>query len=295
MDELWNIQKKFLDKIIESRDEDREETAARYVLHIFEEIAELLDALGGAWKTNVRTPEDVRRSQILIESVDVIKLAMSIPMLYGYKFEDFKKTFIQKSKLINLKYEEENRLKEMYDEPKVVLDLDGVLMKYPELWLDFLNKHLKKNFRVEDLTSPYLLWQQLEIPPETYEYLKRMYRDSGEVLKGEPIEGSQQFVFKLHQKYKVVILTRRPVDQYERLAHDTIEWLDKHNYHYDAILFSQEKPYTLKTKLGNVVFCLEDDPREAENFERIGYKSLLLKRPYNNGTITFEKILETYL
>jgi len=295
MEELWNTQKKFLNKILESREEDREEIAARYVLHIFEEISELLEALGGAWKTNIRTPEDIKRSQILIEAVDIIKLAMSIPMIYDYDFQDFKKTFIQKSKLIELKYEEDNRIKALHDKPKVVLDLDGVLMKYPETWLNFLNKHLNKNFRVEDLTSPYLLWQQLKIPPSTYEHLKRIYRDSGEVLKGKPIEGSQQFVFKLHQKYKVVILTRRPVQEYERLASDTIEWLDNNNFHYDAVLFSSEKPYILKTKLGDVVFCLEDDPREAENFEKIGYKSYLLKRPYNNGTITFEKILETYL
>jgi len=289
LEEMFDIQRRFSQKFINPETASAEEKASyakEMLLYIISEADELLRATG-KWKKFRYTSEEIKVSGVEEEVVDIIKFSLNI--LYAYNrlnADSFINSFRRKSLVVEERFRWESEMKNLSPKDKVcAIDLDGVLCKYPENWIAFLNQKrgltAERPISIEDfkfVDAPLPM-----IPRRKYYEWKHEFRELGfESLFVDVMENASALTHELmNLGYKIIILSARPYREYKRILPDTIEWLNKNNIAYNAIYWSEKKHIHILREIPFLKFMVEDNPNIADEVASFGYRVYLLNRPYN--------------
>jgi len=286
--EIFKDQLDFNRKVIDDMEglEKKEKVSQtkEYILHLHSECDELLREM--AWKSHRKEDGYIIRSNMKEELIDVFKYWLSIVVLWGFEPEEIVEEYWRKSKVVEQRFKQEKRLN--FDGRKVVgVDIDGVLAAYPEHFLDFINREVGTDLKVEDLTE-YNVYEALELPYDMTKRLKAKFRETGEKRHIPVLDGAKEFLESLkNNDYKIVLLSARPYKKYKRIFADTQEWLEKNELIHDAILWDEDKCNRLIREFGhdNVEFFVEDNRNNALDISKTA-DVYLINRPYNQGETT---------
>lgn len=273
---MFEIQRRINEKLIGLPIEERQQQTKQFVLAATGELYELLAEINwNDWKK----PIDVIEANIIEEAVDVMKFLMNILLVWGVDDKIFFEQFERKSMVVEQRLKQFIVLKEIKESRTKVcaIDLDGVIVVYPDNWIRFINS--KKGTYFINLYEV-----KKAIGNKEYLDLKHEYRQTGqkEYLPLNP--GALSFVQKLKDMgYSVVIITKRPYKKYFRLFADTKKNLDGHGIPYDAILFDSEKHKVIVKELPNLEFMVEDNKVIANEVGSWSYKCFLMDNIYNQG------------
>lgn len=246
-----------------------------FVLHLIKEATEVLDTV--QFKMHRKIDVEFIETNTVEELIDCQKYLWGLFQLMGVSYEDLKKEYWRKTQVVEQRYHQEHELKEFAKHKKVcAVDLDGVLCKYPEPWLYYLNDNLQTSYTT-------LKEAKIKVDMLTYSSIKSKYRQSGVKKNIEPIEGSVEFLEMLkYYGYSIVILTSRPYKKYFRLFADTLDWLRDNNMKYDSILFDDNKNMKILKEIPNIQFMVEDSFRYANSVAAVGYRCYLMVKTLND-------------
>lgn len=290
---MWDAQSKFYKKI---RAEKSEMTDQQFchslVLHLHKEVSELLDAVGGQWKTHVNEETSIRKSQILMETVDITKLAWEAAIVAGVTPDEFFDAFMMKSTIVEWRRSNERLLNILKPTPNsvqkktVVFDFDGVLVYYPEGFLQYVFAKTDIKVSAADLRSPDDLWTQIGVTLDEYQKLKRDFIEAGGLRSLEPIKEAFGLIKWMKERgYIVVIVTSRDKSSLEKMELDSYLWLQDHKVDHliDGIYFTQDKARFIKEHFESVELVIEDNAIEVGRLQEAGLPSVCLMRPYNKS------------
>ena len=242
------------------------------------ELSELVQSLN----VKVYNPNDVdfNLSNVKDEIIDIFKYCAILMNMWGMDSNEVIEEYYRKSKVVEQRWIQSIDLL-MKNEDFVCVDIDGVLCDFIQTWSDFLLWHgvIREPIRHQiysDL-SEYLPQDK----KKEYSNLKAEYRESGIKRNAVVFPGAKQFLQKLREKQKVVLVTARPAHKHRRIFADTVEWLESNGLEYDALIFEENKREWVLSHSNNVLFCVDDDLRQAEFLANVGIKTYLVGHLYN--------------
>jgi len=290
---IWEDQRAFNDKLVDLENvaNDKEKFQKWnnfYHLALMREVGEVLDTVN--WKIHRSEKKDLIRSNTKEELVDCLKYWMSLTQLHGFSYEDIYEEYFRKSAVVVQRYKQElmDVIKDT-DDKIVGVDIDGVLADYPRSFLEYINQELNTDFDSDNIVK-YNIYEQFGISTELGMKLKDRYRQSGQKRFIPVVDGAKEMLADLREQgYKIVLLTARPYQKYNRIFSDTMEWLEKNDLVYDAIIFDEDKEERLLKEFGNnrVDFFIEDVASNANAISTLGAKCLLVDKPYNQDSKLF--------
>jgi hypothetical protein len=290
--------------------EERISITREMALHLQSEVVEFMNEM--AWKAKRRQSPHIVRGNLLDEAVDVVKMALTLPILWGFTAEEFMDGFRDKSMVVEQRYAQEFPLYKIIEQsealaiPSVVaLDIDGVLGDWPFCFYQFIESQHPGEmiFRRgsggepidESTQNPY---EALANNPLQIHEWKDEYRQSGAKRSLPVVEGAVAFTKELRRLgLHVVLLTARPYKMYCRIFADTMHWLDSNGFAYDAILWGEDKEARLAEEFtaGSVAAFVDDNPLNVDRVRASGFNAYLLERPYNAEGFTFDEILKSLM
>lgn len=288
---MVQIQNSF-QNLVGMNDMDNVLATKELVLHILSECDELLREI--AWKARRRQNAPPVRSNILDEITDLMKLVVAIGCTWGFDHEQMFQAFIEKSDVMEQLYRQEFPLYEIIQSGALVvaIDIDGVLADYPRCFYDWVSLETSITPCDYDSSDPFVAFSGRMTPAELKE-LKSRYRQSGYKRYLPTVDGAVGFTRRMHELgYKVVLLSSRPVVRYARIFYDTIHWLNENGFHYDAIMWDEEKESRLMNefRVEQIAAFIDDESRNVELVSGCGIPSHLFSRPYNQDGESFEEI-----
>lgn len=159
-----------------------------------------------------------------------------------------------------------------------LVDIDGVLAQFPEYFIKCFNKEHNTDYKYYD-----------DIPIEMRNVYKEYYRASGMKAQIPLLNNAKEFLCELKNKdYTVILFTNRPVYLYKNIAYDTTKWATINNLKYDAILFAEDKMLDVikKFNVNNIKLYVEDNISNANNVNKLGIRTFLLKNELNQNNIS---------
>ena len=135
--EVFKIQKDFTNRFFEKQGlslnevmKDKElkiKWNKEYVLALSKEVYEVLDEID--WKMHTSKDSEDVNDNVLEECVDVLKYLFGIIQLNGFSVDDLYEKFIDKSKVVEAKFNQEEVMKKIKSSDKKIafIDIDGVL------------------------------------------------------------------------------------------------------------------------------------------------------------------------
>ena len=284
---MYNKQKKFQELIMATYNfTDREKFLKDLLIHLNAETFEVLREIN--WKMHKRATKTVDEKRLLFEMVDVLKYAISLPGTWGFSPHDVEKAFEEKTKIVEQKFVQEIINKDFSEVDKLVgVDIDGVLLNYPESFIEFAAKELKLEKNIVDFhMKGYNLYDEFAdyagVSKQVLKDLKHRYRTEGHKQNMKPIIGAAQFVDRLRGLgFKVILLSARPVEEYPNLMFDTMESLNRANISFDGIYFNENKEVEILKKFPSISFFIEDHMGNAEKICEAGKKVFLINKTYN--------------
>lgn len=296
-DMIWEDQASFNENIYDKDKLDKEglrHWTNYYTLALHREASEALDELD--WKVHREEHKDVVRSNLLEELVDVFKYWMCLTQLHGFSLDEVTDEYFRKSAVVEQRYRQEKQLQFGPEDKIVGVDIDGVLAKYPDEFVKFINDEMGTEFKREQVTS-YNIYEDLGIPLEQGIKLKDKFRQTGRNRDIGVHKGAGEFLKSLkNEGYKIVLLTARPYEKYKRILADTMQWLDSNDLHYDALVFAEKKHEKLLEKYDpdQVMFFVDDVLGNAEDITSLGVPCYLMDAPYNQNKELRDGITRVY-
>jgi uncharacterized HAD superfamily protein len=296
---MYKEQKQFQDAIMQSYgigDADKEKFLKDLLIHLNAETFEVLDEIN--WKMHRRQLKSVDEQKLLHEMVDVLKYAISLPASWGFTAEQVEKVFSEKGNVVLQRFKQEMINKDFSEHDKVVgVDIDGVLLTYPEDFVEFVCQKLKINRKKQEsfVMKRYALYddlaKHLHVSAAELRKLKHEFRSNGHKRKMRAYPDGVAFVRLLRSSgYKVVLLSARPVNEYPSLFYDTIASLAANEIPYDGIYFSENKEEEILKRFPNIQFFVEDCLENAEKITAAGKKVYLVDRTYNRSSKSNKKM-----
>jgi len=279
LDRMFELQKVINQDLLDIEDSKiRQDKTKEFILAAMSESNEILQQINWAyWKKEI----SVNDNNIAEEVIDNIKFLLNILLVWGYDSESFMKEFERKSLVVEQRLKQMSVLKKIKSENKKVcaIDLDGVMVEYPEYFIEFINK--KKNAKFENLFDV-----RKNLSNDEYMEMKDKYRQSG-IKQSIPLrQGAKEFIeFLKSMDYSIVIITKRPYKKYFRIFADTKANLDINGIHYDGIIFDSEKHKTIVKEFPQLEFIVEDDKNISNEIGEWGYKCFLIDNMYNKGKL----------
>ena len=287
---IFENQKAFNHNIIPFEDMDditRQGWTKEHVLHIMSELDEVLREIN--WKVHRKQDKVVNRKNLVEELIDVFKYLLSIAITWDVTPEEFVEEYWRKSTVVEQRYKQEKNLELVDDKNVVAIDIDGVLAQYPEGFMDFIREQtgmkfinfVQKGDLYDDL-APFFDGDYKAVKD-----LKHAYRSSGAKANLPMVEGASLALHDLRQMgYSIVLLSARPYKEYPRIFADTIEWLNKNDIPYDAILWDENKEDRIVKEFPHMKFLVEDNLSNAKKVAKRGYPVFLFDYPSNQGEST---------
>lgn len=261
-------QAKFTDRYIEAmrKGVPLTELTKEYVLSLHREADEILDEV--PWKGHRRYDSiGLVQSNIAEEIIDVVKYAFGLAHLHGLTYDELVQEFDIKSDVVDDRWRQEHEAFPT-DRPIALIDLDGVLNKYPEPFLEFVRQHFVE----------YKSMEELEKWPRVKAQAKHLYRQSGIKRTLPPIMESVAATQRLSTKYSIVIMSQRPYDRYRRIYGDTLHWLRVNDVPYDRLVFVRDKEHKLVLSpfRDRIAFAVDDDPNVVVQLCALGIRTYWL-------------------
>jgi hypothetical protein len=274
--EIFEIQKSFTEKFFEKQGfsvndiinnkELKIKWNKEYVLALSKEVYEVLDEID--WKMHTSKDTEDVNDNVLEECVDVLKYLFGIIQLNGFNVEDLHQKFIDKSKVVEAKFNQEEVMEKIKASDKKIafIDIDGVLADWPGGFLKWAGYESLAQFKSE-------------VDKKEQYKIKSEYRTCGVKATLDVLDGVRSFMKSACKKYNVVLLTARPYKKYFRIYSDTIKWLSDNDICYDAIVFDEEKEKYIINNFDpeQVAFCVDDDISNANKLHDSGFKVYLKK------------------
>jgi len=274
--DIFEIQKSFTEKFFEKQGfsvndivNDKElkiKWNKEYVLALSKEVYEVLDEIDWKMHTSKET-EDVN-DNVLEECVDVLKYLFGIIQLNGFSVDNLYDKFVDKSKVVEAKFRQEDVMDKIKASDKKIafIDIDGVLADWPGGFLKWAGYKSLAQFKSE-------------VDKKEQYRIKSEYRTCGVKATLDVLDGVRSFMESACEKYNVVLLTARPYKKYFRIYSDTIKWLSDNDICYDAIVFDEEKEKYIINNFdpNQVAFCVDDDISNANKLHDSGFKVYLKK------------------
>ena len=274
--EIFEIQEKFTEKFfakqgltiddVRNNKELKVKWNKEYVLALSKEVYEVLDEID--WKMHTSKKSEDINDNVLEECVDVLKYLFGIIQLNGFNVNDLHQKFIDKSKVVEAKFNQEEVMKKIKASDKKIafIDIDGVLADWPGGFLKWAGYKSLAQFKSE-------------VDKKEQYRIKSEYRTCGIKGKLDVLDGAVSFMQETCKNYNVVLLTARPYKKYFRIYSDTLSWLKENDICYDAIVFDEEKEKYIINNFDpeQVAFCLDDDIGNANKLHDSGFKVYLKK------------------
>ena len=251
-------------------DEDKIKFTKEYILSMHKELSEILDTL--SWKLHRKEDKAKSTHNTLEEIIDCFKFLLNLCIIWGIDDDKFVKEFFRKSMVVRQRYNQEI-LQVISNTDKVcAIDLDDTLADSSKYFVDVYHR--------ENCTgTPYKNRAELKKSLNTlvYEEYKSWYRESGEKVNIPIMSGAKELCDYLKSiGYKIVIISARPYEKYNRIFPDTLQWLNNNEIKYDAVYFEKDKHIKILKQLPNLSFVIEDNPEYANQIASQGYKVYLL-------------------
>ena len=160
----------------------------------------------------------------------------------------------------------------------ICIDIDGT-MTSPYFFIPSLTKLTGKNLGIEDYTS--IDWNDTYGPEHS-----QMYKDFDHIhtdiyWENKLVEGAREVVNDLYDRGdRVYIVTARS----SAIANVTNAWIDRQGINYTDIfsISGNGGKVAMAEKLACDCF-IEDDPSNAINLDKAGYKVILMDATYNRN------------
>lgn len=231
------------------------------VLGLYEEVAELATS-ATRFKAHILNAAPVEKVNVQDAVADVLKYTIAIAQLHGITAEEMAEAFMQKSDVVEHKAQGE-RFQLEENTPVIVVDLDGCLADLGSF---------DEAVAAEDGV-------------EAQERLKADFRRSGGYRDLPPIPGAQEGMARLKEAgNKLIILTARPYQQYNRIYADTMEWLVQNGMEHDLLLFGRDKAEMICEYVYPAIprYFVEDRAKHAMEVAELGVRVLLMATPANS-------------
>jgi len=292
--EMFEIQRKFTEKLFAEKygkslndltHEDRIKWSKEYILSGAKEMFEMLDELN--WKTHRYLNKHDNMDNFIEEGIDAFKFLLNLFIINGYGPDKFYEKFLEKSIVVDIRYEQEKQLKEIRKTEKqyVVIDIDGVLNTYPANVIDYFNTQGEK---VTDLMKFKFTETQ------RYKQLKYQYRITGQERNCTVNRDALDFIRRVkEQGYGIILLTARPYNKMTRLFFDTVNWLQDNEIKFDFLFFANDKEKYLLDNfdIKNIKLVVDD---QIENVNKLAdyFVTYLLYNPqlYNDTSRVSKKV-----
>jgi len=266
-EEAFKIQKAFTEKLFKekydknianfTRDE-RLRWSKEYILSSAKEIFEMLDELN--WKTHRYINKEDSMDNFAEEGIDAFKFLLNLFIINGFDADYFYTKFLEKSIVVDIRYEQEKQLKEAKSSSRVYVafDIDGILNDYPLNFIRYFN-YLGFDYKsIDEFKS---------IDIVSYTAVKKKFRMAGEERNCKPNMPGIELLKKAQDSgYGIILLTARPFNKITRLFFDTIQWLKDNEIHYDFLFFAEEKEeYLINNFNKESIKCVIDDQIDNAN------------------------------
>lgn len=262
------------------------------ILCMHSELDEVLGELN--WKKHRIEDKNIITSNVYEELIDILKYWLVLAQIWGLGPEKIVEEYFRKSLVVRQKWGQEHS-PSLSTDKIVCVDIDGVLCNYPATWLRFIKTNFPGKLILEDSSkiTSLDLSRTLKNPSE-YKNLKNLFRESG--VKREAIVnvGAKEFLISLSKKFKIVLVSARPVQIYRRIYADTIEWLRNNELYFDFLVFEEDKRSWALTHKTQIEFCVEDDSEQAIRLATYGLRVYLLDCPYNRDVKDVENLTRIY-
>jgi len=248
--------------------EDKIKFTKEYILSVHRELGEVLNTL--PWKLHRKEDKHISEANLTEEIIDCFKFLLNLCIIWKIDDEKFITEFFRKTEVVKQRYQQEifNAIKK--DDKVCAIDLDDTLACTDEYFTKLYNEHKGTNYKNRD---------KIKEKEDTlvYENFKHWYRESGEKTNIPLKEGAKEIIDYLKKiGYKIVIISARPNDIYNRIFPDTIEWLNKNGISYDAIYFEKDKHLKILKHLPQLSFIIEDNLEYAKQIADLNYVVFLV-------------------
>lgn len=150
------------------------------------------------------------------------------------------------------------------------IDIDGCLNNHHKNLYNYIVSNYNVDFNLMQYNNTQLLLDELGLKS-----LTELYSNFSEE-NNTPEFLSSYFINKLNKKHNIYIITARSY----KSANDTIEWLNKYNFHYKDILFKcGDKVDACFYK--DIDYMIDDSPYNIYNLIKNNINTIVFSRPYN--------------
>lgn len=296
---MYNNQQDFNIRLFKNKLKDftslkNEEITAELKEFILNFIREATEALNTRkFKMHRNENKEEINSNTIEELIDCQKYLWGAMQLLGIDWKTFIEEYWRKTNVVEQRFYQEHQLsKDIVGKKIIALDLDGVLCKYPQPWIDFVNFQLISTFKsIDEIKN--------NVTPAAYAKLKSNYRQSGYKKFIPAVSYASEFTQILRNLgYFIIILTSRPYKTYTRIYPDTLEWLSNNKITYDALYFDENKNIKISEELQNLHYMVEDNLEYANSVAKLGYKVYYLGESAANmhaNVIKVDRLLDILL
>jgi len=269
------FQKHFF-KLDSMTDVEKKKWMKEFALNVMVELSELIIELKDK---HHRNNEETIDSNITEEWIDTFKYLINIALLLDLDEKKIKTLFDNKTLVVEQRYEQEIKLKNMKDAKKViVVDIDDVLCDY--------NKFFTSKFNDAYGTDCDSVFVIKEEHPKEYIDFKHHYRVTGYKREVPVIKNAKSMCSYFHKLgYKILLISSRPYKKYFRIFSDTLYWLKKNNIAFDALYFDENKYEKIMKEFPQTNFFIDDMRNNANSVGEMGFKVFLLNKQWNKGEI----------
>ena len=224
-----------LDEGRELGEQEKVERIGRLALLQHGETHEQMDELGYRIHKRYKRPE---WDNAMHEWIDQFKFLLAQVCYLGIDPEEIAEAFFAKSEIVERRLIEERSADS--DIPIAVFDIDGVLCEF----------------------SPFTNEEEAVL--------------GGVFRLQEPIREAVSFLDTVRGwGIRVVLVTARKNERWQRITVDTEQWLAKYDVGFDELIFAGNKANAMDGR--NVVFAVEDNYKHALGFAEDGIKTFLVK------------------
>jgi hypothetical protein len=263
--------------------QDKLKWSKEFILSGAKELFEMLDELP-SWKTHRIANQKENLSNFLEEGIDSFKFLLNILIINGFSAEDFSDCFFNKSKVVEIRYQQENQLVKLKNskEEVIVIDIDGVLNNYP---LNFISYFQSKCIKYDSIKE----FKTLNL--SSYNEQKNQFRINGFEAKCNVNDGVIEKLKSFNKENKIILLTARPYEKISRLFSDTLEWIKDNNICCDFVFFNKNKEEWLINNFdkAQIKFIVDDQIDNVnklikyfDNVYLVKNLSLYLEEDYEN-------------
>ena len=289
--DTWNDQREFNLTLrpAPTTDDARSALTSDMVLHMISEIDELLRCV--KWKAHRRHDGRYNRAHIREELTDIYKMWMTLAQIWEESPDALMAYYWDKSAVVRQRQAEE-WIRES-QRPSVIIDLDNVIADYATgmaNWLcirgfitDERRAHLIEN-------RPWIDGTSVGWPPDQWAGITHSFRTTGGFRECPLMPGAKAFVDWIRSnKWNVVYLTSRPIDQFPNILTDTVWYMHYHSIEADFVWWGMNKEKKLRQMdvLQHVHFAVDDDERYVQQFAGAGVRTFHMDPRHDSRTSIF--------